>query len=286
MRWIRKVAGLCAALGCAGPGVAAAGETWHEIEANGYTVLSQLEERDTRHWTAFFDQFVAAVTSTLNLRDAQLPPLTVVLFEHEADLLAAAPAQSLGCDAKPDAPHVLAFAADAPDEAASRALFHAAAHWATAPVAEREPAWFVEGVAQLFSTFGIKGMEAHFGDSLAGAAALLRERGTIPMEAFLAGTADHAADADRYHAQALVVAHWLLFGRADPLHPHLASAPAAADAALLEYVERPDLGRAMRPRQISEQRYLMSRASPARLGHALALLGAPEARPVQAFNAP
>ncbi|MET0292580.1 MAG: hypothetical protein ABW136_09475 [Steroidobacteraceae bacterium] len=299
---MRKFAGLCAALGCVGAGAVDADEAaWHEMEAGGYTVLSQLDERDTRYWVTYFDQFVAAMSGALEIRGAKRPPLTVVLFEKQSDLLAVSPPHAAGCGAGPEGPHVLAFAADAP-EAARRALFHAGAHWITASGVP-QPAWLDEGLAQLFASFGRKGMQVHWGDSLGDAVALLKARGPIPMDSFLKAEGHVGEDPALYHAQALVVTHWLMIGRhADALGRYLstwrsqgeaaaleatfADGPEALTQALQSYVERPAFASAARPRQISEQRYLMTPASPARLGRALALLGGPERRPVQAFNAP
>lgn len=301
MRWILKFAGVCAAL-CGVtpvPAIAAAADSWQEVDASGYTVLSQLDERSTRRWVAYFDQFVGALTSTLDLRNAELPPLTVLLFDKQSDLLAAAPMHGDACGAGHHGPHVLAFAADAPPAEAMRGLFHAGAHWMTAAAGTRQPGWFDEGLAQLFASFGLKGMQAHWGDSLEEAVALVRKRGAIPMDAFLTSHGGGMEPA-LYHAQSLVVAHWLLLGRTgaghDELRRYLAAWHARGDEAelpaasltpgLLDYVAGNRFDAAFRPRQVSERRYVMAPADGRTVGDALTLLGALSGTAAQAFNAP
>ena len=58
-------------------------ETWHTIETPRFTVVSQLNERDTRSWADEFNQYIEALKKIVKVDDRLLPRLTVVFFARD-----------------------------------------------------------------------------------------------------------------------------------------------------------------------------------------------------------
>jgi hypothetical protein len=286
--------GTCAAVSCLLASVAGAAEEWRRLETPSYTVMSQLDERDTRAWAAEFDLFVDSLTGVLGLRRATLPPLTVMLFADKDDLERVRPASlSAACLAGRMQVRVLGFTGDMQDAAARHAVFHAGVHWVTSASSVPQPRWFEEGVAELFSTFGVKGGIVHWGDPIGDHAALLRSQGLMPIRELLASTdGQHESQGDpgQYFAQSWALAHLLLLGGRPGQHEQLqsylkafrsgseveafstgfAGDYAGLEQSLHEYLEQPRLARGLRPREVIERKYIVTRASPIAVETALA----------------
>jgi hypothetical protein len=218
-----------------------------------------------------FDEFIVSLTAALGLRAAALPPLTVVLFD---DAARTAP----DCCAHAEGERVIGLVAGGNDQTLRRASFHAGVHWITSADPAPRPRWFDEGVAEVFSTFGIRGRKVHWGDPIAVHTARLRSDGLMPMREFL----ESDAAGGRYAAQSWALAHLLLLGgesgQGRSLREHLAAYRddrgdadfAGMERALGEYFDGPPLARGLHPRGLVERKYVIREANPTAVAHALA----------------
>ena len=91
-------------------------------------------------------------------------------------------------------------------------LFHEATHWLASVDQSRQPAWFSEGIAELFSTFELRGDHVSWAKPIAGHLALLRQ-GTIPLRDFLTEPGaifDRDGHTERFYAQAWAFTHFMM----------------------------------------------------------------------------
>jgi hypothetical protein len=261
-------------------------------------VLSQLGERDTRAWAAQFDVFVDSLSGMLGARDADLPPLTVVLFSPETRATA-------GCAVRVGTWGLSGTLRRGEGDALRRAIMKAGVRWLTSTPEVSQPAWLEAGLAEVFSTFDIRGGHVRWGEPMPDHLALLRERGLIPLREFLDdpdAVVARDGDARRFTAQAWALTHLLLLGGDAERRERVAAwlrhpAPAAGDATfraafladadrlqrdLQAYVERPQLAFGTSPRGMVERKYRMTVASRPAVDAALGRLSPPATGPVVA----
>lgn len=291
---------------CASPAFAddaSAADTWRSIETPHYSVLSQLGERDTRAWAAQFDVFVDSLSGMLGARDAELPPLTVVLFSPESRATA-------GCAVRLGTWGLSGTLRRGEGDALRRSMLRAGVHWLTSTPEVSQPAWLETGLAEVFSTFDVHGGHVSWGQPMPEHLALLRERGLIPLREFLddpEAVVARDGDARRFTAQAWALTHLLLLGGDAQRRERVAAslrhpAPTAGDDAfraafladtdrlqrdLQAYVQQPQLAAGMSPRGMVERKYRMTVASRPAVDAALGRLAPPASGPaIAATTAP
>jgi hypothetical protein len=177
---------------------------------------------------------------------------------------------------------------------ARREALREGVHW-LARSADSRPRWLETGLAEVFSTFDVRGGHVRWGEPMPDHLALLRERGVIPLEEFL----DHPeavvardGDARRYTAQAWALTHVLFFGgpparrerfAAWLRHRGLQGGDAGFRTAFRQdlgdvqrdlgaYLETSRLGSGLTPRGMVERKYVMTQASRIQVDTALGLL--------------
>lgn len=201
--------------------LAAAEADWRMLVTPRYTVLSQLNDRDTRAWAGEFDQFIASLSNLLKLNPATLPSLTVVLFLHDRDFDPYKPALPNGSQAhnvagffnRTETWGVIGMADRAADEQTRRTIFHEGVHWLMSADPSPQPTWFSEGIAELFSTFGVVGDKVHWGEPIGGYLEELKANRLMPLKQLLERR-ESLFDTDRgtniYYAQSWAFVHFLL----------------------------------------------------------------------------
>jgi tetratricopeptide (TPR) repeat protein len=276
---------------------------WLSLQARNYTVISQLSERDTRAWAADFDQFIGSLTGVLGFQAATLPPVTVVLFARDSGFDAYRPAKPSGAVARNVSGYfyrrenfgVIGLAAGHDDEATRSTIQHEGVHWLMSVDPAPQPRWFSEGIAELFSTFGVRGSNVHWGDPIGAHLRLLRTEGQMPMREFLAQNSSLFESDEHtgvYYAQAWALTHLLLLGGVEGRREQLAAylralvtqSPDEAFAsafggdydalqkALRDYVAQPRLHFGLTPRLTVESQYVLGPASPLAVETALGRL--------------
>jgi len=203
--------------------------SWRLLDAPHYRVVSQLSDRDTLAWSREFDQFIASMSGVLKINPAQLPPLTVVLFAREPGFEPYKPeledgkkASLDGVFARDSTWSVIGLAASSSSDTLRRLILHEATHWLMSVDESRKPAWFTEGIAEVLSTFAMKGRQLVWGKPVDSNLQWLTA-GPADMESFLVlhnPTMDGSDSTALFYAQAWAFTHFLLFSQ-DASHQQL-----------------------------------------------------------------
>lgn len=276
-------------------GVAAAAHAgtarWLQLTTPQYTVISRLDERQTRAWAAEFDLFIESVTRLLGFEATTLPPLTVVLFDDDRAFDAYRPPKPSGAVAhnvlgyfyRRETWGAIGLAAGKADRATRETIFHEGVHWITSADPAQQPVWFQEGLAELFSTFAVEGPQVTWGKPLVSHVELLRQHGLMPLREFLSQrTSLFEGDTHTgvYYAQAWALTHMLLLGgergraqlasflsawRTRPLDQAFDAAfgqdYATVQKTLRDYLDNPRMKHGTSPRPAVQRRHVVAPAS-------------------------
>lgn len=206
----------------------AADRPWQMAATPQYTLISQASERDTREWMRGFDQFILSTTELLGFDIRSLPPLTVVLFKSDKDYTPYKLRRPDGKTASVAGQFIrrptwsaIGMAQDAQDEELRRTIFHEATHWLMSVDQTRQPAWFAEGIAEMFSTFERRGDKVNWAKPLGSHLAILQGT-TMPLQQFLVEPSALFNRDDRqqvFYAQAWAFTHFLMFSNNSQRRP-------------------------------------------------------------------
>jgi tetratricopeptide (TPR) repeat protein len=216
-RWL-----LCL-LACVASQSLAADRAWRMATTPDYRLFSQADERATAAWMRGFDQFILSTSDVLKMELRALPPLTVVIFDSDEDY---APYKLLrpngetanvaGQFSRYPAWSVIGMAHGADDARVRMTIHHEATHWLMSVDQTRQPAWFTEGIAELFSTFERRGDKVNWAKPIGPHLQLLNQSGEIPLKQFLAEPSalfDRDDRTGRFYAQAWAFTHFMLLSQ-------------------------------------------------------------------------
>ncbi len=208
----------------------AADPVWRETKTEHYRVLSQLNDYATAEWIREYDQFIASTSNMLSINVKALPPLTVILFARSRDFIPYTPprpngqaANLAGLFVRQPTWSVIGLAQDSEDENTKHTIFHEGTHWLMSVDPARQPPWFTEGIAELFSTFERHGGKVNWGKPIAGHLYQLQQGGTMPLGNFLVQDSaifDRDDHTGRFYAQSWAFVHFLLVSN-DPARREL-----------------------------------------------------------------
>ncbi len=221
IRLFRGLCAICLAASMAAPALAA-GQGWRELDAAHYRVISQLDDQQTVAWAHDFDQFIATTSDLLRIDTEHLAPLTVLLFASGQELApyqpaaGGAPMAGAGSEFVRKATwNVAGIAAERLDEAARQQFYHDATLWLLSADESRQPAWFVAGMAEQLSTFGISGKRAQWAKPNDAYVKTLHDNdNAYKLRDFLARPAalfEPDNRSDLFHAQAWGFTHFMLY---------------------------------------------------------------------------
>ncbi len=198
----------------------ASGREWRMAVTPHYRVLSQRDDRDTTGWMRRFDQYVLSTSDTLQLDLGALPPLTVVIFDRDKDYDPYKPTRPNGKTANAAGQFVwrrtwsvIGMAGEADSEELRRVLQHEATHWLMSVDQARQPAWFSEGIAEVFSTFERHIEQVSWAKPIGAHLALLQSVRPEPLAQFLiepGALFDRDERTDRFYAESWAFTHFLL----------------------------------------------------------------------------
>ncbi len=203
---------------------ATAAPKWSTLQAPHCLIVSQCSERETCEWANDFEQFVASLRTRLNIEEAHLTPLTVVLFSSPERFAAYHPVLADGRRNKGGGYCISLDSWSAiglgkrfqDDEETRRIILHETTHWLTAAARTRLPPWINEGFAESFSTFRVEKSGAVAGEPILPHVALLRQATWVPLaKLMLTRQGDKLyTDTERkrlFYAQSWLFVHRLLF---------------------------------------------------------------------------
>ena len=217
MRWA-----LCVLALATGP-TFAADPAWKTATTPNYRIISQVSDLDTADWMRGFDEFVLATSTKLGISPHALPPLTVVIFARAKDFTPYKVLRPNGKTANVAGQFswrptwsVIAMAHDAFDDQSRRTIYHEATHWLMSVDQSSQPAWFSEGIAEMFSTFEHRGGKVNWAKPIDEHLQLLGTTPLMPLAQFLAEDSALFDGDDRtnlFYAQAWAFTHFLLFSK-------------------------------------------------------------------------
>lgn len=204
---------------------------WRTAVTPNYRVLSQLSDRDTSEWMRGFDQFILSSSDVLRMNLHSAPPLTVIIFDHDRDYEPyklvrpnGRAANVAGQFVRRSSWSMIGMAHDADSQQLHAILQHEATHWLMSSDPSPQPAWFSEGIAEMFSTFELGVDTVNWAKPIAAHLDLLRERGTMPLAPFLAEPSaifDQDNRQEIFYAQAWAFTHFLMLGNKAAHRPQL-----------------------------------------------------------------
>jgi tetratricopeptide (TPR) repeat protein len=196
---------------------------WKTASTPYYRVISQVGDRDTADWMRGFDQFIVATSSTLGINLRALPPLTVIIFARDRDYSPYKVLRPNGKTANVAGQFewrptwsMIAMAHDAFDAQSQRTIYHEATHWLMSVDQSSKPAWFSEGIAEMFSTFERTGSKVNWAKPINEHLQLLRDSPQMPLAQFLAEPGalfDRDERTNIFYAQAWAFTHFLMFSK-------------------------------------------------------------------------
>jgi len=191
----------------------AAQREWIALSSPRFGVVSQLNEKATRNWAVEFDKFIAALESLYGIREADLPPLTMVLFAQTRDFARYRPTdETAGVFTHTTAWSTIGLAGLSSSEATRHVVYHEGVHWFSRAFATEPPLWFEEGLAHVFSTFEVKDGKARWGTASRENVIYLNLEGLRPMETVLHVSRDDPIETTgQYQPQWWAFVHYLMF---------------------------------------------------------------------------
>lgn len=206
------------------PAVCAA--EWTEIRTANFRFIGDAREPEIRQIAASLEQFRAVLRRIDPGLTADSPVPTIVFVF--ADMRSFAPYQPVSAGTRlasvtgyfqaADTVNYIAMAADG-GPAAIRLIFHEYTHFLVSNSFGEMPAWFAEGIAQLYETLLIRdeGRTAIVGTPLPQTLTLLAQRSLMPLEELVGVTEALSvlhgrAESTIFYAQSWALVHYLLLG--------------------------------------------------------------------------
>jgi tetratricopeptide (TPR) repeat protein len=203
----------------------AAKRPWRSVQSRHFTVIGDAGEKQLREAAFHLEQFHAAVSQLFERhRREEYRPITVIIFREESSyrpftpLYQGRPTHVSGYfQAGDDAIHIV-FSAGAPQSSTNAVIFHEYVHVLTSNNGRTLPTWLNEGIAEYYSTFGVRGDRTiRVGQPIASHLRLLRERPLMPLATLLAVTESSPLYNERekksqFYAQSWALVHYLMVG--------------------------------------------------------------------------
>ncbi len=202
---------------------------WQRLSGGPLTVYSDAPLAKARQWTRELEHFRCALPAVVPLPAHAWEPLTVFLYESDAQLRAVLPPQTNGEAQKIRAftaslagRHVLALSIEGAPEIVRSTLYHEVTHWYLRGSKTPLPLWLDEGLAVTLQTFVFDGANGRVGEPLPGLQQMIRGATPLPMAQVVGQRGLDYTDAgmrhgqtDLYYAEAWALTIWELCGQRD-----------------------------------------------------------------------
>jgi tetratricopeptide (TPR) repeat protein len=202
-----------------------ADSAWRMMTTEHYRVISQLNDRDTVSWVRNYDQFILSTSSVLRISPKSLPALTVILFRRDKDYEPYKITRPDGRAANVagqfvSQPSWSAIGTAGQASADTRhTIFHEGTHWLMSVDRSAQPAWFSEGIAEMFATFEQVGDKVNWAKPISYHLTELDRGALIPLRDFLTASGaifNSDRHTERFYAQSWAFVHFLMLsGNAD-----------------------------------------------------------------------
>ena len=193
-----------------------------------FRVLTTASESTARKWAVELERFRVMLHEVVNVPEAMVRPVTVVLFRSERamrpyqPLEKGQPQELAGLFVNVGDSHAIELSLDGDPAVIRRIIFHEAVHWYSNAAEVPLPMWLEEGVAEVYSTFRVENDgTCTFGDTIPEHLRLLQRHHRWSMPRLVNQQRDsleynEGERASQFYAEAWLAAHYLLFGRGTP----------------------------------------------------------------------
>lgn len=200
--------------------------TWRRYVSPNFEFYSANSDRESRDVLHNLELFHTTFLDFLKVQVRRPLPVTVFYFADDDEFRAYAPA-SYGTKhrfagfyvARPDRALILMSPRDESRQA-QRLIQHEYVHHLFRIAEERPPAWFNEGMAELFSTLQGESDRMMFGRPIEGRVLQLQQEDLMPLDQLFATSHQSAVFREgehtgRFYAQAWALVHYCYFGATD-----------------------------------------------------------------------
>jgi hypothetical protein len=201
-------------------------EKWRYYQSPNFELYSGNSESESRDLLFKLEVLRAIFLDQLKLKERRPLPVTIYYFGNERSFRAYTPAAYKKNDvftgyyiARPDRA-TIAMAPRDDDGAAQRTIFHEYIHHLMNVTEQKPPAWYNEGMAELFATIKIEWGQVEIGHPSAGRVYELQSGKLLPLEQLFATTHASATFTEGKHtgmfySQAWALVHYCYLGASD-----------------------------------------------------------------------
>ena len=211
---------------------AAAKDKWINLHTKNFNIVSNAEEGATRQLASKLEQFRYVFSQLFSIKGVAAVPVTVIVFKSDPafkpfkPLYNGKPANVAGWFQHGEDENIIALNIAGNEERPMAVIYHEYTHLLTSYTPRPWPAWLLEGLAELYSTFEVDKNKVTLGEPISSHVYLLRQKQFVPIQTLF--QVDHKSpiynERDKqgvFYAESWALAHYLMFGDKSVRQPQL-----------------------------------------------------------------
>src|SRR5262245_23024179 len=210
----------------------AAKDKWINLTTKNFNIISSAGEAETRKLALKLEQFHSIFSKLFNLPAVRPIPTTVMVFRNDDSfkpfkpLYNGKPKNVAGYFQPGHDENLIALTINTNEQHPMSVIYHEYTHLLTSVTPREWPLWLKEGLAELYSSFEVKGNDVTLGAPISHHVFLLRENKFIPISALLAVGHDSPAYNKRekqgiFYAQSWALSNYFMFGDNSARQPQM-----------------------------------------------------------------
>jgi tetratricopeptide (TPR) repeat protein len=207
-------------------------DKWINLRTKNFNIVSDADEGATRQLASNLEQFRYVFSQLFNINGVEPVPVTVIVFKNDGGfkpfkpLYKGKPANVAGYFQRGEDENLIALNIAGNEEHPMAVIFHEYTHLLTSYTQRPWPAWLLEGLAELYSSFAVDKNKVTLGMPISSHVYLLREKQFVPLQTLF--KVDHKSPIYNerekqgvFYAESWALAHYLMFGDKSARRPQL-----------------------------------------------------------------